>query len=266
MSARGLLRDGAVREALAALKQEVRQAPRDARLRTFLFQMFCVVGEWDRALTQLDAAAALDPQAVPMQHAYRAAIRCEVLRGHVFAGTRTPTILGAPDPWMPLLIEALRGLAGGRAAEAAALREQAFAAAPASAGTCDGAPFAWIADADPRLGPMLEAFIDGKYYWVPFHRLAAVQIEPPADLRDQVWMPAQFVWTNGGTAAGFVPTRYPGSEQAADASFALARRTEWRDAGAGWFLGLGQRMLATDAGEAALMEIRRIAFATAHAG
>jgi type VI secretion system protein ImpE len=263
MNARDLLRDGAAREALAALKQEVRQVPRDARLRTFLFQLFCVFGEWERALTQLDAAAALDPQTVPMQHAYRAAIRCEVLRSRVFAGARTPTILGAPEPWMPLLIEALRGLAAGRAAEAAALRDQAFEAAPASAGTCDGVPFAWIADADPRLGPMLEAFIDGKYYWVPFLRVATLQIEAPADLRDYVWMPAQFVWTNGGEAVGFVPTRYPGSERQEDA--ALARRTEWQDAGAGWFLGLGQRMLATDTGEVALMDIRRVAFAAANA-
>ncbi len=64
---------------------------------------------------------------------------------------------------------------------------------------------------------MLEAMVDGKYYWVPFHRLRTLDIEPPADLRDQVWMPAHFVWTNGGESFGFIPTRYPGSEQAADA-------------------------------------------------
>ena len=31
-------------------------------------------------------------------------------------------------------------------------------------------PFDWVADADPRLGPVLEAYIDGKYYWVPLER------------------------------------------------------------------------------------------------
>lgn len=259
MNARELLRTGEPRAALEQLKQEVRKAPRDVALRTFLFQMFCVFGEWERAVTQLTTAAELDPLALPMAQAYRAAIRCELLRARVFAGTRTPTIFADPEPWMSLLIEANRGLAAGKPAEAASLRDEAFEQAPSLGGSIDGQEFEWIADADPRLGPMLEAMVDGKYYWVPFHRLRTLDIEPPADLRDQVWMPAHFVWTNGGESFGFIPTRYPGSEQAADADLALARRTEWRENGE-WFLGLGQRMLATDAAEFALMDIRRIAF------
>ena len=89
MTARDVLREGDPRAALELLKQEVRKAPRDAALRTFLFQMFCVFGEWERAVTQLTAAAELDPLALPMAQAYRAAIRCELLRNRVFAG-RSP--------------------------------------------------------------------------------------------------------------------------------------------------------------------------------
>lgn len=257
--ARDLLRSGDPRAALEQLKQEVRKAPRDARLRTFLFQLFCVFGEWERAVTQLTVTAELDPIAMPMLQAYRAAIRCEILRGKIFAGARTPTVFGDPEPWMSLLVEANRGLAAGRFEEAASLRDTAFDQAPTIAGTIDGEPFEWIADADPRLGPMLEALVDGKYYWVPFHRLRTLDIEPPSDLRDQVWMPAHFVWANGGDSYGFVPTRYPGSE-AADTDLAMARRTEWQDRGGEWFLGLGQRMLATDTGEHALMDIRQVVF------
>ncbi len=259
--ARELLSAGDPRGALERLKQEVRKAPRDARLRTFLFQLFCVFGEWDRAVTQLTAAAELDPLALPMAQAYRAAIRCEMLRDGVFAGRRAPTVFGPPEPWMSLLMEADRLLGAGHAEQAAGLRDTAFEQAPATEGTIDGTPFTWIADADPRLGPMLEVLVDGKYYWVPFHRLSQVDIEPPADLRDQVWMPAHFVWSNGGESVGFIPTRYPGSERAEDAALALSRRTEWQDRGQDWFVGLGQRMLATDAGEHALMDIRSITFA-----
>ena len=93
--------------------------------------------------------------------------------------------------------------------------------------------------------------------WVPFHRLRTLEIEAPADLRDQVWMPAHFVWTNGGEAFGFVPTRYPGSQAGDEPALPLSRRTEWRRTAADWLLGLGQRMLATDAGESALMDVRR---------
>jgi len=257
MDARDRLRSGELSGALDQLKQEVRKSPRDARLRTFLFQLFCITGEWDRALNQLAVAAELDTTAQPMAQAYRAAIRCEMLREKVFAGTRTPTVFGEPEPWMPLLIEANRLLAAGNPDQAAQLRDEAFEQAPATSGTAGEQKFGWIADTDQRLGPMLEALVDGKYYWVPFHRLRTLAIEPPVDLRDQVWMPARFTWSNGGESVGFVPTRYPGSAGAGDPALALARRTEFSETG-DWVLGLGQRMLATDEGEMALMDLRRL--------
>jgi type VI secretion system protein ImpE len=257
MGAAELLKSGEARAALEQLKQEVRKAPRDARLRTFLFQLFCVFGEWDRALNQLTASAELDAAAIPMAQAYRAAIRCEMLRERVFAGTRTPTVLGNPENWMSLLIEANRRLSAGAPEDAAGLRDTAFEEAPGVSGTLDGQAFEWIADADPRLGPVLEAIVDGKYYWVPFQQIRTLDIEAPADLRDQVWMPTRFTWSNGGEAYGFIPTRYPGSATAEDVSLALSRRTEWREQG-DWYLGVGQRMLTTDAGEVALMDIRRL--------
>ncbi len=268
MDSLGLLRSGDPSAALETLKQEVRRAPRNVRLRTFLFQLFCVFGEWDRALTQLTVVGELDPLAMPMVQAYGAAIRCEMLRARVFAGERTPTVFGDPEPWMSMLIEANRGLAGGAHEQAASLRDEAFEQAPATAGTIvaqapadtgpdDGTAFDWIADADPRLGPMLEALVDGRYLWVPLHRIGAVEIDAPEDLRDQVWMPVRFTWANGGESAGFIPTRYPAPQGAADPALAMARRTEWVGDGA-WFTGRGQRMLVTDGGEYALQDVRRI--------
>ena len=256
-----MLRSGDALGALARLKQDVRRSPRDVKLRVFLFQMFCLFGEWDRASTQLSVSAELDATCLPMAQAYRAAIRCEMLRERVFAGARTPTVLGRPEPWMSLLIEAMRVLAEGRAAEAAGLRDAAFAAAPAVSGQIDGASFEWVADSDQRLGPMLEALVDGKYFWVPFQRLRSLVLEAPADLRDQVWMPARFVWANGGEAVGFVPTRYPGSASAGP-ELAASRRTEWREQD-DWCLGIGQRVLVTDSAEVALMDLRLLEVAAA---
>ncbi len=258
MNARELLRGGDAVAALDQLKKEVRSAPRDAKLRTFLFQLFCIFGEWDRALTQLAVTAELDAATLPMSQAYRAAIRCEMLRERIFAGSRTPTIFGNPEDWMPLLIEANRLLAQGATAEALRLRDAAFDSAPTTAGTIDGQAFEWLADADPRLGPMLEAIVEGKYYWVPFTRIARIDIEAPADLRDQVWMPAHFTWSTGGESEGFIPSRYPGSAHA-DPALALARRTEWVENG-DYFTGLGQRMLTTDVGDYALLDVRALVF------
>jgi type VI secretion system protein ImpE len=257
MDSLALLRSGDLSASLEQLKREVRQAPRDAKLRTFLFQLFCVTASWDRALTQLQVTGELDPLAIPMCQAYQSAIRCEMLREKVMTGARTPTVFGDPEPWMSLLIEAGRRLSAGAPEDAAGLRDDAFEAAPAVSGTIDGTAFEWVADADPRFGPMLEAMVDGKYYWVPFHRIKKISFEAPADLRDQVWFPANFTWANGGEVVGFVPSRYPGSADA-EAAIALARKTEWQDRGAEFFTGLGQRMLATDAGEFPLLDIRTI--------
>jgi type VI secretion system protein ImpE len=256
--AREALRSGDVEGAMAALKQDVRKAPRDSKLRTFLFQMFCVTGEWDRALTQLSVAAELDPLAYPMSQAYQAAIRCEVLREKVFRGERSPTVLGDPGEWLPLLMEATRLLATGQVEEAMRLRDSAFDAAPGSTGTLNDTAFEWIADSDPRLGPVLEVFLNGNYMWVPFFRIKAIHIEAPADLRDQVWMPAQFTWTNEGEAVGFIPTRYPGTLATKDPVALLAKKTDWLDLAPDWSVPVGQRVLVTDAEETALMDVRTL--------
>src|ERR1700744_5308651 len=111
--ARDSLRNGDVEGALTALKQDVRKAPRDAKLRTFMFQMFCITGEWDRALTQLKVVLELDPATEPMVQTYQSAIRSELLREKIFRGERSPTVFGDPGDWVPLLIEATRLLAKG---------------------------------------------------------------------------------------------------------------------------------------------------------
>ncbi len=262
-TARERLREGNVQQALDQLKQDVRKAPRDPRLRTFLFQMFCVIGEWDRALTQLTVAHELDPATQAMMQTYQSAIRCEVLREKVFRGERTPTVFGDPGGWVPLLIEANRLLATGQGAEAARLRDAAFEAAPEAEAVLNGVACQWIGDADPRMGPIIEAVVEGKYMWIPFHRVKWLNIDPPADLRDQVWMPAKFTWSNDGEAVALIPTRYPGSATSADPAIQLARRTEWTDVDENWSLPIGQRVLVTDLDETALMDVRKISLTQA---
>jgi type VI secretion system protein ImpE len=167
-------------------------------------------------------------------------------------------VLGQPEQWLALLIESTLMGGRGQAGQAAQLRASAFDAAPPSPGSLDGVGFDWIADADTRLGPVLEAIINGRYYWVSFTRLRRIQVEQPEDLRDLVWIPAHFEFANGGEAVGLIPTRYPGSETSEDGAICLARKTLWQEASPGVFHGLGQRLLATDQGEYALMDVRDI--------
>jgi type VI secretion system protein ImpE len=259
MDAAELLKQARLEEALAALQQQVRNDPADPRHRIFLFQLLAVLGRWDKALTQLNLAAELDPKALLMAQVCRQAIQCEALRAEVFAGQRTPLVFGQPQEWVAWMIQAAALDAQGGHGQAAELRSRALEAAPAVGGRVDDAPFAWLADADPRLGPILEAVVDGKYFWVPMQNIARIALEAPTDLRDLVWLPATFTWGNGGTGVGLVPARYPGTEGQTDGALRLARRTEWQHVG-GLELPIGQRLLVTDAGEYPLLGVRKVVF------
>jgi type VI secretion system protein ImpE len=244
--------------ALRDLQDQIRKSPEKSELRVFLFQLLCVLGQWDRARAQLDVAAGLDDGTLAMVQMYREALQCEMLRAEVFAGKKSPLIFGEPEQWLALLIESLLVRGTPRADQAESLRTRAFDDAPTSSGTIDGEPFQWIADADMRLGPVCEAIINGRYYWVPFARVSRIDLDAPADLRDVVWMPAHFQFANGGEAVGVIPTRYPGSEQHDDPQVRLARKTVWTEAGPDVFWGAGQRILVTDVGEHPLMDVRTI--------
>jgi type VI secretion system protein ImpE len=254
------LRRGDPVAALRHLQEIVRKDPSTSSWRIYLFQLLTVLGEWDRAATQLGVLADLDGATELMVRAYREVLLCEALRKEIFAGRRAPVLFGEPEPWMAWMTEAAALHARGEVAEGAQLRTRALEESPTVGGTIDGKPFAWIADADSRLGPLLEAIVLGQYVWVPFVRVREIAIEKPQDLRDLVWAPAEFTWANGGRAVGFIPTRYEGTESSGDGLLRLSRKTEWTDAGDGVFTGLGQRVLTTDDGDHPLLEIRSIRF------
>lgn len=263
MPAEQSIRDGRLQDALTELQDQVRKDPSNPRFRVFLFQLLCVLGDWERARDQLKVLAEIDAGSLALVHVYGAAITCELLRREVFGGGRTPLVMGEPLPWLAMLLQALAADAQGSDAEAARLRAEALEQAEAVPGQIDGQPFEWIADEDSRLGPVCEAMIDGRYYWVPFERIRSIELQAPEDLRDVVWMPAQVVLVNAGQAAALIPVRYPGSEKDRDDLVRLARKTEWDAVASDAYRGRGQRMLTTDSSEYALLNVRRIELGTA---
>jgi type VI secretion system protein ImpE len=260
-TATDLLKAGDLSGALASLQDAVRANPDDAKLRVFLFQLLCVIGDWKRAVAQLKLCAQLDAAALPMAQTYREAIICEVFREKVFAGDKDPLIFGEPQDWVALLAQGLKALAQGKPDRAAELREEAFDKAPTTSGSLDEQDFEWIADADMRLGPVLEIIVNGKYFWMPFNVLSSLRIDPPQDLRDTVWTAANLTLQNGGELVALIPTRYAGTAERGSDAMKLSRTTEWEDLGNDMFAGLGQRLLTTDQSDVSLMDTRNFQFA-----
>jgi type VI secretion system protein ImpE len=186
---------------------------------------------------------------------YGPALLGESLRREVFAGRMTPLVLGEPSAWIAKLIQALQPM---EPAGRAQLRSEAFDAAPAVAAKVNGTDVPWLADGDSRLGPVLEAIMEGKYYWIPFDRIRRISLSLPTDLRHLVWLPAQVTWATEGESSVLIPTRYVGTEASTDDALRLGRRTVWEEMAENQYRGLGQRMLTAGDADFPLLDIRTI--------
>jgi|SRR5579863_1470974 len=238
MTAQELFQAGNLDEAVQALGAELRENPTDARRRTFLFELLCFAGEYQRAEKQLDILAS-DGQAAEMgAMLYRAALHAERIRQTIFEKRDYPVTGPAPE-------------------------------APA-AGTLDGKPFTYFSDADPRLDARLEVFAAGDYLWIPFEHISSIEIQAPKRLRDLLWVPA--IVRTGPAFKGkelgevLLPVISPLSWKHSDAQVRLGRATEWQGDGTGNVVPVGQKMFAVDdEGEVPILEIRHLEFAAAQA-
>ena len=85
-----LLRAGDLQGARAALIETVKRAPTDQSARLYLFQLLCLQGDWDKALTHLRTLASLSAEAQMLSVNYAMAIEAERSRIEVFAGRAQP--------------------------------------------------------------------------------------------------------------------------------------------------------------------------------
>jgi type VI secretion system protein ImpE len=192
---------------------------------------------------------------------YIPAIEAERTREAILVrGEGEPTILGDPPPWMALIAKGIELYAKGHSSEAATLLVRARRDSEESPATVNEKPCSSIADADVRFGGMLEALIESKYYWVPLTRLKEIRMEVPKTIRDTLWLPAQFVWTNGGQALGLLPVRYPGIDPSSEAELQLGHRTDWTEISENAVVGAGQRVLSVDDSDLSLLELRIVRF------
>lgn len=226
MNAMELFRAGKLTEAVQALGAELRDNPTDAKRRTFLFELLCFAGEYDRAEKHLALLAEGGSGAEMGTLMYRAVLAAERARQEMFAKGDWAYNLEGPEP-------------------------------PALAGTLNGQPFESLSDADERIGPRLETFAAGTYLWIPFAHIASIRLSPPRRLRDLLWIPGQ-VRTGPafkGTELGevLIPVLSPLSWKHHNDAVRLGRETVWEEG-----VPFGQKMLLADGEEIPLLELRTL--------
>jgi type VI secretion system protein ImpE len=229
-SAKELFQSGNIKEAIQALGALLRDNPADAKSRTFLFELLCFAGEYDRAEKHLNVLASGSGQSEMGAVLYLSAIHAAREREVMFEKGTFPTEEVPPSP----------------------------------KGTLNGKPFESVEDADPRLGARLELFAAGAYLWIPFIHIESIELEAPHKLRDTLWAPA--ILRTGPSFKGqelgqvLLPVVSPLSCKNPDGNIALGRATEWVESG-GDAYPVGLKMLLVDDEEVPFLEIRKLEFA-----
>jgi type VI secretion system protein ImpE len=260
MKAKDLLDAGQLSALVAELNEEVKRRPTDASLRTFLFEVLCFTGEYQRAERQLDAIGHQSESAGVGVEVYRNLLRAEIARQRCFSAGLRPTFLSAPPPYIQYHLDALDRLREENSAEAGLLLEKSVQSRRPLKGRVEGRAFSSFRDSDDLLAPILEVFARDAYVWFPVEQIVNVTIAAPKYLRDLLWIRATIETTQGSGGEVFVPVLYTGSHLADDDRIRLGRMTDWRLAGDGLTRGLGQRTFLIDDEERGILEVRELEF------
>src|SRR3982751_6091845 len=102
--AKDLLAAGHLNEAIEELLSHVKSNPSDSASRTFLFELSCLAGDWDRAERQLDVIGQQSAQSELGVMVYRANISAERERRRVFSEGAQPHFLREPPAYVDLHI------------------------------------------------------------------------------------------------------------------------------------------------------------------
>jgi len=229
MTATELYREGKLGPAIQALGAELRDNPADQKRRTFLFELLCFAGEYERAEKHLDVLAGGGIDAATGTLLYRAAMAAERSRNDLFARKDYPVT-----------------------------------AADAVRGTLNGKPFEALEDADPRIGPRLEVYAAGQYMWLPLAHIASIEMQAPKRLRDLLWAPClvrsgpKFKAMELGEV--LCPALAPFTFRHADDAVRLGRATVWEEE-ADQLVPFGQKAVLVDGEEFPFLELRHLEIA-----
>lgn len=221
---------GRVTDAIAALSAWLRDNPGDVPQRTFLFELLCFAGQYDRAEKQLSVLSQGDKGTQLGATLYYSALHAERNRNELFRTETFPKTDASPE----------------------------------ISGTLNGKPFTSFRDADPDVGARLEVYAAGAYLWIPFRHIVSIAMGPPQKLRDMLWADAMVMTGPSfkGTDLGqvIIPAVYPFSWKDPDESVWLGRTTVWNADAHGKEYPSGQKVFLVDGEEFPLLEVRQLEF------
>ena len=258
-----LIRDNKLAEALSASKASVKENPSDIQARSILCQLFCFSGEWERADTQLETISQQDKGMQLGVGLIRQLMRGEVAREQFFSEGRTPELVEEPDEALQALLHALIALRENSNDEVKQHLATLVDKLPVVKGTVNGQEFEFARDLDDFLTGYVEILTtNGKYFLIPFSKIASLKFREPERLQDQIWRSASISVVGGMDGEVYVPTRYPKHLVPADNlddALIMGGETDWRPAFEdGPTTGYGQKMFVLGENAYTMMELADI--------
>jgi type VI secretion system protein ImpE len=257
--AKALYEAGELTAAIEALTQGVKSSPSDSRLRTFLFELLCFKGDWERADRQLDVIGHQSNSAEIGVQVYKNCIRAEQARRRLVSDGLVPHFLCEPPVYVDLHLDVVNRIREGNSEAAGEVLQKAEEQRPAISGVRGEQKFEDFRDLDDSVGPVLEVFVQDKYTWVPIEQIKGLSIDAPSQLRDLLWAPAS-IQTADKELRAFIPALYVNSSDHPDDRVKLGRMTDWMPIGGNAYRGMGLRVFTIDGEEKSVFELRGLSF------
>jgi len=247
---------GAVEAALKLVKTN----PTDATARTFLFELSCFAGDWDRAEKQLDVIGHQDTNAMIGSLIYRGNFKAERDRMKLFSDGLKPQFMSAVPSYIEDLLTANNRLREGNVFEALSILDSVEEKRPAFPCQVNGEGFSDFRDYNDLTMCVFEVIHKDNYVWLPFESVQKVEFFESKTLRDLYWIQGKVELTNGITGEVFFPALYSGSWKSENDQVRLGRMTDWRDAGEELFVGEGTKLFWMDGRDKSILDLRTIEF------
>lgn len=253
--------NSAIESALAMVKAK----PTDIQARTFLFELSCFSGDWERAEKQLEVIGHQDVNAMIGSKIYQQNFKAERDRMKFFSdGLKPETLTGSPG-YITDLLEANNRIREGNIAEARQILDKVEEERPAFSATVNGEAFGDFRDYNDLTAPVFEVLFKDAYIWLPMENVEKIEFFKPKSLRDLYWLQANVSLTNGTTGEMFFPSLYSNSWKSGDDRVRLGRMTDWRDLGDELFIGEGLKLFWMDGKDRSIFELETIEFTQAAA-
>lgn len=254
------LDEGDLKGSIEAAINLVKTNPTNVAARTFLFELSCFSGDWDRADRQLDAIGHQDANAAIGTLIYRQNLKAEKDRINLFEhSTRPESAMKFPD-YVEELLKAVDLYRQGDLAGSRALIDQVDEARPAFSVTVNGEGYADFRDYNDLTMCVFEVIIKDNYIWLPFEQVESIEFLERKSLRDVYWPQAKVEMVNGTSGEMFLPSLYANTWKNSDDQVRLGRSVDWREAGEDFYVGEGSRLFWMSGKDKPLTDIKTIVF------